>query len=207
MKIGQVGWGTLAVGIGWLTMQAAGGTHPSFAQAPAQPAAAPASQAPTLGEHQPQAAGAPSWMEGMTPAQQNSTLHPNVANMLGHPSKDIPLTSSSSRPDSRSSCGPATCRKRARWRWVRKAPSLSASGPMTASSRSSTRATTARSSRSPRGSTAPNGVAFSNGTLFVAERERILRYDDIENQLDNPPEPKVVIDGLPHRTAISGSSW
>ena len=42
----------------------------------------------------------------------------------------------------------------------------------------------------------PNGIAFNKGTLYVAERHRITRYDGIEDRLDNPPEPKVVIDGL-----------
>ena len=43
----------------------------------------------------------------------------------------------------------------------------------------------------------PNGVALRNGSLYVAEINRILRYDDIENRLDNPPEPVVVYDELP----------
>lgn len=43
----------------------------------------------------------------------------------------------------------------------------------------------------------PNGVAFRNGSLFVAEVSRVLRYDDIENRLDNPPEPVVVVDDFP----------
>ncbi len=43
----------------------------------------------------------------------------------------------------------------------------------------------------------PNGVAFKDGALYVAELSRILRYDDIENHLDNPPAPVVVYDGLP----------
>src|SRR5690349_254907 len=33
----------------------------------------------------------------------------------------------------------------------------------------------------------PNGVAFRKGSLYVAEVNRILRYDNIEAQLDNPP--------------------
>jgi len=45
--------------------------------------------------------------------------------------------------------------------------------------------------------TMPNGVAFHNGSLFVAEVTRILRYDDIENRLANPPEPVVVYDEFP----------
>ena len=43
----------------------------------------------------------------------------------------------------------------------------------------------------------PNGVALKDGDLYVAEINRILRYDDIENHLDAPPEPVVVIDNLP----------
>jgi glucose/arabinose dehydrogenase len=43
----------------------------------------------------------------------------------------------------------------------------------------------------------PNGVAFKDGALYVAELSRVLRYDDIENRLDNPPEPKVVFTDLP----------
>jgi glucose/arabinose dehydrogenase len=42
----------------------------------------------------------------------------------------------------------------------------------------------------------PNGVVFSRGTLYVAERHRITRYDGIESRLDSPPEAKVVVDGL-----------
>ncbi|HMK05597.1 MAG TPA: sorbosone dehydrogenase family protein [Ferruginibacter sp.] len=47
------------------------------------------------------------------------------------------------------------------------------------------------------GLNSPNGVAFRNGSLYVAEISRILRYDDIENRLANPPEPVVVNDKLP----------
>ncbi len=43
----------------------------------------------------------------------------------------------------------------------------------------------------------PNGIAFKNGALYVAEVGRLLRYDNIEQQLDNPPEPKVVYDDYP----------
>ncbi|MDX2135192.1 MAG: sorbosone dehydrogenase family protein [Saprospiraceae bacterium] len=43
----------------------------------------------------------------------------------------------------------------------------------------------------------PNGVAFRNGSLYVAEVNRILRFDDIENRLANPPKPVVVFDQYP----------
>ncbi len=50
-----------------------------------------------------------------------------------------------------------------------------------------------------KGLNSPNGVAFKDGTLYVAERERIVAYDDIENRLDNPPAPRVIVDGLPQQ--------
>jgi glucose/arabinose dehydrogenase len=43
----------------------------------------------------------------------------------------------------------------------------------------------------------PNGVEFHNGALYVAELSRILRYDNIEDTLDNPGKPVVVFDALP----------
>lgn len=45
----------------------------------------------------------------------------------------------------------------------------------------------------------PNGVAFRNGSLYVAEVNRILRYDNIESRLENPPEPVVINDSLPDK--------
>jgi len=43
----------------------------------------------------------------------------------------------------------------------------------------------------------PNGVAFKDGALYVAEISRITKYEGIENNLDSVPQPKVVIDTLP----------
>lgn len=43
----------------------------------------------------------------------------------------------------------------------------------------------------------PNGIAYKDGSLYVAEVGRLLRFDDIESQLNNPPEPKVVYDDYP----------
>src|SRR5207245_8015644 len=48
-----------------------------------------------------------------------------------------------------------------------------------------------------RGLTLPNGVAFRDGALYVAELSRVLRYDDIEARLDGPPPPIVVSDAFP----------
>ncbi|OGA16804.1 MAG: sorbosone dehydrogenase [Betaproteobacteria bacterium RIFCSPLOWO2_02_FULL_66_14] len=43
----------------------------------------------------------------------------------------------------------------------------------------------------------PNGVAFRDGALYVAEVSRVLRLDRIEDALDAPPAPVVVYDRLP----------
>jgi glucose/arabinose dehydrogenase len=43
----------------------------------------------------------------------------------------------------------------------------------------------------------PNGVAFRDGSLYVAETNRILCYDDIEARLHDPPEPVVINDSFP----------
>jgi glucose/arabinose dehydrogenase len=43
----------------------------------------------------------------------------------------------------------------------------------------------------------PNGVAFRDGALYVAELSRILRYDNVEKDLANPPEPVVINDQYP----------
>lgn len=49
-----------------------------------------------------------------------------------------------------------------------------------------------------KGLNAPNGVAFRDGSLYVAETSRILRYDAIEDRLDDPPQPVVINDSFPN---------
>lgn len=48
-----------------------------------------------------------------------------------------------------------------------------------------------------RGLNMPNGVAFYQGALYVAENQRIIRFPDIEARLGNPPRPEVIFDALP----------
>lgn len=43
----------------------------------------------------------------------------------------------------------------------------------------------------------PNGVAFRDGALYVAAVNTVLRFDDIESRLDDPPIPVVLTDRLP----------
>jgi glucose/arabinose dehydrogenase len=53
----------------------------------------------------------------------------------------------------------------------------------------------------------PNGVAFHppTGSLFVAEPQRILRFDAIESRLEKPPEAAVVVADLPFKNMAH--SW
>lgn len=44
----------------------------------------------------------------------------------------------------------------------------------------------------------PNGVAFHNGSLYVAEVSKIWRYDNIEANLANPPKPVLIKSDFPN---------
>lgn len=46
----------------------------------------------------------------------------------------------------------------------------------------------------------PTGLAFNNNSLFVAEVNRILRFDDIENQYETRPQANLVYGELPSET-------
>ncbi|RIV41841.1 PQQ-dependent sugar dehydrogenase [Flagellimonas pelagia] len=43
----------------------------------------------------------------------------------------------------------------------------------------------------------PNGVAFRDGALYVAAVSRLFKYQNIEQQLDNPQEPELIYDDYP----------
>lgn len=51
-----------------------------------------------------------------------------------------------------------------------------------------------------KGLTRPNGVAFRDGDLYVAEVSRITRYRAIESRLDDPPRPEVIASDYPKDT-------
>jgi len=46
----------------------------------------------------------------------------------------------------------------------------------------------------------PVGVAYRNGSLFVSAVDRIVRFDEIEQRLTNPPQPVTVMVGFPKET-------
>ena len=43
----------------------------------------------------------------------------------------------------------------------------------------------------------PNGLAFHDGTLYIAELSKISKIDKVEDNLDNPPKPTMIYDNLP----------
>lgn len=47
------------------------------------------------------------------------------------------------------------------------------------------------------GLNSPNGVAWRDGSLYVGEINRVMRYDDIDHHLANPPEPVLINDQFP----------
>src|SRR5947208_9455308 len=43
----------------------------------------------------------------------------------------------------------------------------------------------------------PNGIALHNGTLYIAEINKISKIENVADKLDNPPKPTVIYDDLP----------
>jgi glucose/arabinose dehydrogenase len=43
----------------------------------------------------------------------------------------------------------------------------------------------------------PNGVAYKNGTLYIAELSQISKIDNVEDQIDKSPKPVVIYKDLP----------
>ncbi|HEY0744868.1 MAG TPA: sorbosone dehydrogenase family protein [Chryseosolibacter sp.] len=50
----------------------------------------------------------------------------------------------------------------------------------------------------------PNGVAFKDGDLYVAEMTRILKFPGIESTLNNPGKPQVICEAFPEQ---DGHGW
>src|SRR5689334_18158589 len=151
-------------------------------------------------------AAPPSWQQGRSTEQAKSTLHPFAPILTGRASKELPLNKLKV---------PAGFKVEVWAEGVPEARSLALGdkGTVFVSNRnlSSVYAVTDRGGKREvkellKGLKAPNGLAFSKGTLFVAERHRITRYDGIEDRLDKPPEAKVVIDNL-DPTNQAGHFW
>ncbi len=162
------------------------------AAAPAAPAAAPAA--------------APSWQQGRSGEHATSTLHPFAPLLTGRASSELPLDKLKLPPGFKIEV------------WAEGIPearslALGDKGTVFAGNRilSDVYAIVDRGGKREvkkilKGLNSPNGVAFNKGTLYVAERDRITRYDGIEDKLDNPPDAKVVIDNL-DPTKQAGHFW
>ncbi len=170
---------------------------PAFAQtaAPAAPAASAAPAAP---------AAAPTWAQGMAADQAKSTLHPIAPIMTGRTAAELPIDKLKV---------PAGFKVEVWAEGIPEARSLAlgSKGTVFVSNRlqSSVYAVIDHNGKREvkkilKGMNSPNGLAFADGTLYVAERERILAYSNIEDHLDAPLEPRVVIDGLPKQ---AGHFW
>src|SRR5437868_13812492 len=132
----------------------------------------------------------PSWHQGKPPAQQESTLHPFAPHLTGRSAKDLPVNTLKV---------PAGFKVEVWAEGVPEARSLAVGdkGTVFVSNRLSKNVYAVVDSGGKRevktvlkGLNSPNGITFSKGTLYVAERDKITRYDGIEDKLDSPPEGK-----------------
>jgi glucose/arabinose dehydrogenase len=148
----------------------------------------------------------PPWKQGITPEQSSSTLHPFAPHMTGRDAKSLPVNTLKV---------PAGFKVEVWADGIPEARSLALGdkGTVFVSNRLAKnvyavvdKGGTREVKTVLKGLNAPNGIVFSKGTLFVAERNRITRYDGIEDSLDNPPQPKVVIDNL-DPTQQPGHFW
>jgi glucose/arabinose dehydrogenase len=168
------------------------GSFAAQAQQPATPAAAPTPP--------------PSWQQGRSAEQEKSPLHPFAIHMTGKPAKELPIDKLKV---------PAGFKVEV---WAEGVPAarsmaLGDKGTVFVGNRQAKNVYAIVERGGKRevktlltGLDTPNGVAFRKGTLYVAERNRITRYDGIENNLDNPPAAKVVIDDLDPNKA-PGHFW
>jgi glucose/arabinose dehydrogenase len=138
----------------------------------------------------------PSWQQGRSAEQASSPLHPFAPHMTGRAAKDLPVDKLKV---------PAGFKVEVWAEGIPEARSLALGdkGTVFVSNRLAKnvyavvdKGGTREVKTLLKGLNAPNGIVFSKGTLYVAERDRITRYDGIEGSLDNPPAAKVVIDGL-----------
>jgi glucose/arabinose dehydrogenase len=172
---------------------------------PAAPAAAPAAAMPAAGAAAAPAAP-PAWKQGMASDQASSPLHPFAPHLTGRPASDLPVGKLRVPPGFKVEV------------WADGVPearslALGDQGTVFVGNRnlSNVYAIVDKDGKREvktvlKGLNSPNGIVFDKGTLFVAERHRITRYDGIESKLDAAPQPVVVIDNL-DPTKQAGHFW
>src|SRR5258706_1925464 len=159
-----------------------------------------------LAQDKPAAQPAPSWQQGKPAAQGGSTLLPFAPHMQGRGAKELPVNKLKV---------PAGFKVEVWADGIPEARSLALGdkGTVFVSNRNAKNVYAVVDANGKRevktilkGLDSPNGIVFSKGTLYVAERGKITRYDGIEGKLDSVGEGKVVVDNLdPNRQA--GHFW
>ena len=154
----------------------------------------------------PAPAAPPSWKQGIGPEHEKSALHPFAPHLTGRPASELPVNKLTVPNGFKIEV------------WVDGVPearslALGDKGTVFVSNRNLSNIYAIVDNGGKRevktllkGMKAPNGIVFDKGTLYVAERNRITRYDDVESKLDNPGEGKVVIDNL-DPTNQTGHFW
>ena len=154
----------------------------------------------------PAPAAPPSWKQGIGPEHEKSALHPFAPHLTGRPASELPVNKLTVPNGFKIEV------------WVDGVPearslALGDKGTVFVSNRNLSNVYAIVDNGGKRevktllkGMKAPNGIVFDKGTLYVAERHRITRYDDVESKLDNPGEGKVVIDNL-DPTNQTGHFW
>ena len=161
--------------------------------------------ASAFAQDKPAAAPPPSWQQGKPAAEAQSTLHPFAPHMTGRSAKDLPVNTLKV---------PAGFKVEV---WVDGIPearslALGDKGTVFVSNRNAKSVYAVTSKDGKRevktilsGQDSPNGIVFRKGTLYVAERGKITRYDGIEDKLDSP-QGKTVVENLdPNRAP--GHFW
>ena len=152
------------------------------------------------------AAAPPAWQQGRSADQASSTLHPIAPILTGRMASELPVDKLKVPPGFKVEV------------WADGIPearslALGDKGTVFVSNRNlkDVYAVTDQGGKRTvtkvlKGLNSPNGVAFANGTLYVAERDRITAYEGIEDKLANPPAARVVIDNL-DPTQQAGHFW
>ena len=168
-----------------------------YAQQPAPaiaPAPAPTSAAPAAA---PAAPAPPSWAQGRTAEQEAANLSPHPPGLTAMPAAEIPLDKIKLPPGFEISLY-ASGLPNARSMAFGKNGTLFVGTRFVGNVYAVVEKDGKRETKViAKGLHRSNGVAFKNGALYVAELSRIIRFDNIEANLDNPPKPVVVFDALP----------
>jgi glucose/arabinose dehydrogenase len=157
--------------------------------APATPAPAAATTTPTAPPPIP-----PSWAQGRKPEQEAANLSPHPPGLTALPANEIPVDKIKVPPGFSVSVY-ASGMPNAR------SMTFGKNGTLFVGSRfpGNVYAVTPKGEAKTiaKGLYRSNGVAYRNGTLYIAELSKISKIDNVEANLDNTPAPTLIFDALP----------